>query len=287
MSIVLCFLSLLPPSFPRGACRHGRDPKSAEYRVYHKTWIDSGAGEMFWKRAVMLHTSPDFVDFKQNPGHLCLYPDQYDEDAGGGAYKPGTGSTGIELHAGPVMYHAAADIYLMLAQHLDWTSTPDKGNLNMELALSRGDGTQWERPFRSHLGYPKFLDVNPAPKQFDSGTMWTNAQFVDGPLVSMTQKEIEAVRSRLNPRSPASSGCCPLIPVDPVRCGCICRPLAPTGCFTEPTSSGMRTSRVSKARTQVSTSKNNPQCMAMSLKSTQHAAATMHNRAIIEPKNER
>ena len=32
------------------------DPKAAEYRVYHKTWIDSGAGVMFWKRAVMVHT---------------------------------------------------------------------------------------------------------------------------------------------------------------------------------------------------------------------------------------
>ena len=51
----------------------------------------------------------------------------------------------------------------------------------MELALSRADGTQWTRPFRSHLGYPKFLDVNQQPGMFDSGTMWTNAQFVDGP----------------------------------------------------------------------------------------------------------
>jgi hypothetical protein len=51
----------------------------------------------------------------------------------------------------------------------------------MELAVSRGDGTEWTRPFRSHAGYPKFLDVNPTPGQFDSGTMWTNPQFVDGP----------------------------------------------------------------------------------------------------------
>lgn len=29
--------------------------------------------------------------------------------------------------------------------------------------------------------YPKFLDVNPKPGQFDSGTMWTNPQFMDGP----------------------------------------------------------------------------------------------------------
>jgi hypothetical protein len=28
------------------------------------------------------------------------------------------------------------------------------------------------------LGYPKLLDVNPTPGRFDSGTMWTNAQFV-------------------------------------------------------------------------------------------------------------
>ena len=49
----------------------------------------------------------------------------------------------------------------MLIQHLDWTSKPNKGNLNMELAVGRGDGTEWSRPFRSSLGYPKFLDVNP------------------------------------------------------------------------------------------------------------------------------
>ena len=88
---------------------------------------------------------------------------------------------GVELHSGPAFYHAAADVYLMLIQHLDWRSKPNPGNLNMELAVGRGDGTEWTRPFRSHAGYPKFLDVNPTPGQFDSGTLWTNPHFVDGP----------------------------------------------------------------------------------------------------------
>jgi len=53
----------------------------------------------------------------------------------------------------------------MLAQHLDWGSKPDPGNLVMELALSRGDGYEWYRPFRSRLGFPKFLDANPVPRR--------------------------------------------------------------------------------------------------------------------------
>ena len=36
----------------------------------------------------------------------------------------------------------------MLLQHLDWRSKPNVGNLNMELALSRGDGIEFARPFR-------------------------------------------------------------------------------------------------------------------------------------------
>jgi hypothetical protein len=58
----------------------------------------------------------------------------------------------------------------------------------MELAVSRGDGTEWTRPFRSSLGYPKFLDVNPAHGQFDSGTIWSNPQFMNGPVGSDTQR---------------------------------------------------------------------------------------------------
>jgi hypothetical protein len=109
-----------------------------------------------------------------------------DFDGPATAYQPRTDDFGVELHAGPVHYHAEADLYLMLIQHLDWQSLPDKGNLNMELALSRGDtldggGKEWIRPFRAHLGYPKFLDVNPTPGQFDSGTLWSNAQFIPGP----------------------------------------------------------------------------------------------------------
>ena len=84
----------------------------------------------------------------------------------------------VELHAGPVAYLPHADLHFMLVQHLDWTSKPNPGNLVGELALSRGGGTAWTRPFRSHQGYPKLLPVNPVPGMFDSGTMWTNAVLV-------------------------------------------------------------------------------------------------------------
>jgi len=53
-----------------------------------------------------------------------------------------------------------------------------KGNLEMELAVSRDGGLRFSRPFRSSLGYAKFLPSNPMPGRFDSGTLWTNAQFI-------------------------------------------------------------------------------------------------------------
>lgn len=157
------------------------DPRAKEYRVYSKTWIDGIDGGMFWKRAVMLHTSADFDTWAPLPGLLCLHPDEFDVGAdpvAGAPYLPGGGATGVELHAGPVAYLPDAELYVMLVQHLDWTSKPNGGNLVMELALSRGDGKSWTRPFRDHLGYPKFFNVNPVPNKFDSGTMWTNAQFI-------------------------------------------------------------------------------------------------------------
>ena len=154
------------------------DPKAKEYKVYHKTWIDGVDGTSFWKRGVMVHSSADFEHWQDNPGDLCVYPDEHDGD---NAYLPAHDRTGVELHAGPAFYHPAGDVYLMLIQHLDWTSKPNSGNLDMELAVGRGDGTEWTRPFRSSLGYPKFLEVNPMHGQFDSGTMWTNPEFVPGP----------------------------------------------------------------------------------------------------------
>jgi len=65
----------------------------------------------------------------------------------------------------------------MLVQHLDWSSVPYGGDLSMELATSR-DGKEWKRDFRSSMGYPKFLPVNPMSGMFDSGTLWTNARFI-------------------------------------------------------------------------------------------------------------
>ena len=74
------------------------DPKSKQYRVYSKTWIDGIDGNMFWKRAVAMHASTDLVDFPSNTGHLCLYPDEH--DGVDTAYLPGSGNVGVELHAG-------------------------------------------------------------------------------------------------------------------------------------------------------------------------------------------
>ena len=67
--------------------------------MYHKTWIDGVDGTMFWKRAVMVHTSPDFESWEPNPGKLCVYPDELDGD---NAYLPthdrtGRASPGISL----------------------------------------------------------------------------------------------------------------------------------------------------------------------------------------------
>ena len=74
------------------------DPKSKQYRVYSKTWIDGIDGNMFWKRAVAMYASTDLVDFPSNTGHLCLYPDEH--DGVDTAYLPGSGNVGVELHAG-------------------------------------------------------------------------------------------------------------------------------------------------------------------------------------------
>ncbi len=59
--------------------------------MYHKTWIDGVDGTMFWKRAVMVHSSPDFKRWEANPGKLCVYPDELDGD---NAYLPAHDRTG-------------------------------------------------------------------------------------------------------------------------------------------------------------------------------------------------
>ena len=156
------------------------DESSQEYRVYAKTWIDGIDGGMFWKRAVMMHSSKTFLvgSWKVNHQDLCVYPDEFDvgkNPVAGAPYLPGGGSNGVELHAGPVA-SIGQDLHVMLVQHLDWTS--NGGNLEMELAVSRDGGLRFSRPFRSSLGYAKFLPSNPMPGRFDSGTLWTNAQFI-------------------------------------------------------------------------------------------------------------
>ena len=102
------------------------DESSQEYRVYAKTWIDGIDGGMFWKRAVMMHSSKTFLvgSWKVNHQDLCVYPDEFDvgkNPVAGAPYLPGGGSTGVELHAGPVA-SIGQDLHVMLVQHLDWTS---------------------------------------------------------------------------------------------------------------------------------------------------------------------
>eukprot|EP00947_MAST-08B_sp_MAST-8B-sp1_P000125 g125.t1 len=151
-----------------------KDPKSGAYWAVHKTWIDGIDGNQFWKRAVALSTSADFQDWSTHR-ELLLYPDEHDDITT--SYLPGVGNVGTELHGGPTFYHAEADVYVMMLEHLNWRSSPT-GDLKCELALARGAGRgpDWRRPFRQHEGHPFFLDVNPAgPGKFDSGTLWMSA----------------------------------------------------------------------------------------------------------------
>ena len=48
----------------------------------------------------------------------------------------------------------------------------------VELGVSRDGGYSFDRPFRAHLGYPKYLSPNEKPNQFDSGVLWPNAHLV-------------------------------------------------------------------------------------------------------------
>ena len=70
-----------------------------------KTWIDGPDGTMFWKRAVMLHTSKDFDSWAPLPGRLCLYPDEYDvgEDPVAGAPYRDRGYDTPRSHHAPLV----------------------------------------------------------------------------------------------------------------------------------------------------------------------------------------
>ena len=120
-----------------------------------------------------------------------------------------SGDVGVELHAGPVAILPEASLHVMLIQHLDWTSIPNPGNLDMELAISRDGGVRFTRPFRRHLGFPFFLPVNPESGKFDSGTMWTNAQFIPSKVIirtpSSSTSQMSVLISTLIPLSPYST----------------------------------------------------------------------------------
>ena len=72
------------------------DEGAGEYRVYAKTWIDGVDGEMFWKRAVMMHSSSTFTpgSWRANHQDLCVYPDDLDvgkDPVASAPYLPGGG----------------------------------------------------------------------------------------------------------------------------------------------------------------------------------------------------
>eukprot|EP00966_Prymnesium_polylepis_P298490 6897668-Prymnesium_polylepis.1 len=79
-----------------------------------------------------MSTSKDFETWDLSR-HLLLAPDELDDPSR--AYLPGVGSSGTELHGGPTYYHPEAELYFMMAEKLDWRSSPS-GNLLIELTLN-------------------------------------------------------------------------------------------------------------------------------------------------------
>ena len=88
------------------------DPVSRQYRAYHKTWIDGPDGQQFWKRAVGVSVSDDFVVWNATR-RLIAAPDEFDGTA---AENSETGmSVSTELHNGPTYYHSTAGLYIMVS----------------------------------------------------------------------------------------------------------------------------------------------------------------------------
>lgn len=132
------------------------DPLERVFAIYAKTWIDGPDGAMYWKRAVVRTQSADFVHWSRP--ELVIAPDESEVPQNSDARS-------IQLHSGPVFYHAG--VYFSLLQVLDLTG---RGTMPGELAISR-DGRRWSRPFRGKY----FLPLAADPKQFDAGCLWTNA----------------------------------------------------------------------------------------------------------------
>ena len=98
-----------------------------EYRVYAKTWIDGGDGEMFWKRAVMMHASSTFTpgSWRSNHQDLCVYPDDLDvghDPVASAPYLPGGGENHrfvIILYS--VRYICVRWLNVLLLLRFNWT----------------------------------------------------------------------------------------------------------------------------------------------------------------------
>lgn len=148
------------------------DPNIQKYVIFAKTWIDGPNGDMFWKRAVTRTESDDFIHW--SVPQLMMWPDELDTkkyftplvttNRQKLAKEKNKIKIGVQLHSGPAFYYNG--IYFSLLQVLDYHLT---GLMPTELAISR-NGLDWERPFRDDY----FIPVD-GGKQFDSGTIWTNA----------------------------------------------------------------------------------------------------------------
>jgi hypothetical protein len=122
------------------------DPRAGAYAIYHKMWIDTPDGRMYWKHAMGRTESKDFVHWSHP--RLLLTCDELDP-------------SWVEFHHSPVFYYAG--YYFGLLQILNRAERG--GIMDIELALSH-DGLHWQRPFR----HPFFL-ARSKERSFDSGTL--------------------------------------------------------------------------------------------------------------------
>ena len=100
-----------------------------------------------------------------------LYPDEFDGPST--SYLPGVGNVGVELHGGPVFETLSGDVQLMLLEILNWTSTPNSGDLNCELGVSRDKGKTVSTPERvkDMITFCYELETG----KFDSGALWMSS----------------------------------------------------------------------------------------------------------------
>jgi hypothetical protein len=127
-----------------------RDPRSNEYVVYAKMWMDAPDGGTSWKHGIGRTASKDFLNW--SPPQFIIGPDEHD-------------SPEAEFHTMPVFFYN--DVYFGLNQV--FVRRPIKLTIDVEMMTSR-DGYKWNRDYRK----PPFIQ-RPQPGIFDSRSMFTNA----------------------------------------------------------------------------------------------------------------